>query len=232
MPPPRLREQTPLHCALIGELARAAREAVAIPESAGMEAESPGQRHADAIPPGWRYARRIAVLPLPAEMCPERDRVLGELALDDSQQAIAGALAALADAMADASDTLDPGQEAAVRRLLALPLPERQAQAPAVPGPDTTASASRRVRPLPGHIQEAEQVARYAAQLGSDAASAIYRIARRGSLRQYSHVRAQLTAMGYEDPNSPLAPLSAGGSNPCPAEVGVLGIFPDQMWSP
>jgi hypothetical protein len=197
--------------ALIGELAQAAREAAAAAESAGLEVESPGQRRADAIPAGWGYARRITVLPLPAELRTERDRALGELGLDDSLQAIAGALAALADAKADSSDTLDPGQEAAVRRFLAIPLPERQPSAPAVPGPGTVAPASRRAKPLPGYIQAGEQAARYAAQLGSDAASAIYRIARRGSHRQYSRVRAQLTALGYEDPDPPRAALSAGG---------------------
>ena len=151
------------------------------------------------------------MLPLPTELRPERDRTVGELELDDSQQAIAGALAALADATADSRDTLDPGQEVAVRRLLALPLPERQPLASASPGSGTAVPGSRRPMPLPGHLQAAEQATRYAAQLGFDAASAIYRIARRGSLRQYSRVRAQLTALGYEDPDPPRATLGAGG---------------------
>jgi len=207
--------------ALIGELARAAREvtaasqvAAATSEPSAMDEESPGQRLADVIPPGWRYVRRIAILPLAAELRPERDRVLDELELDDSQQAIAEGLAALADATADARDTLDSGQEGAVRRLLALPLPERQPPAPAAPGPVTHAPASRRAKPLPGHIQAAEQAARYATQLGSDAASAIYRIARRGSLRQYSRVRAQLTTLGYQDPTPPRMPPSPWGISP------------------
>ena len=98
--------------ALIGELTRAARDAAAAtPEPPAMEAQSSGQRRADATPLRWQYAHRIAVLPLPAELRPERDRALDELELDDSQQTIAEALAALADATADARDTLDSGQE-------------------------------------------------------------------------------------------------------------------------
>jgi len=209
--------------ALIGELTRAARDAAAATrEPPAMEAQSSGQRRADATPPRWQYAHRIAVLPLPAELRPERDRALDELELDDSQQAIARALAALADAMADTRDTLDPGQEAAVRRLLALPLPERQPPAPSAPGPGTPSPASRRAKLLPGHIQAAEQGARFAPQLGSDAASAIYRIARRGSLRQYSRVRAQLTALGYQDPDPPRVPQSPGGIS--------LGELTEHFW--
>jgi hypothetical protein len=59
---------------------------------------------------------------------------------------------------------------------------------------------SRWGKPLPGHIKAAEQAARYAAQLGPDAADAIYRIAHPGSVRSYWRARAQLTAPGYQDP--------------------------------
>ena len=172
---------------------------------------SPGQAPADAIPPGWRYARRIALLPLPAELRPERDHALDELGLDDSQQAIAGALAALADAMADSRDTLEPGQEAAVRRLLAFPLPERQPSAPAVPGQGPAAPASRRASLCPGISRRPSR------QPGMRPSSAPTLPARyTGSpaadpLRQYSRVRAQLTALGYEDPEPSRAPLGAGG---------------------
>ena len=210
--------------ALIGELTRAARDAAAaIPEPPAMEAQS-SQRRADATPPGWQYAHRIAVLPIPAELRPDRDRALDELELDDSQQTIAEALAALADATADARDTLDSGQEEAVRRLLALPLPERQPAAHSASGPGTPAPASKRAKPLPGHIQAAEQAARYAPKLGSDAASAIYQIARRGSLRQYSRVRAQLTALGYQDPDPPRVSPSPGGIS--------LGELTEHFWDP
>ena len=150
--------------ALIGELTRAARDAAAaIPEPPAMEAQS-SQRRADATPPGWQYAHRIAVLPIPAELRPDRDRALDELELDDSQQTIAEALAALADATADARDALDSGQEEALRRLLALPLPERQPAAHSASGPGTPAPASKRAKPLPGHIQAAEQAAEVRAQ--------------------------------------------------------------------
>ena len=211
--------------ALIGELTRAARDAAAAtPEPPAMEAQSSGHRRADATPLGWQYVHRIAVLPIPAELRPDRDRALDELELDDGQQTIAEALAALADATADARDTLDSGQEEAVRRLLAVPLPERHPAAPSAPGPGTPGPASKQAKPLPGHIQAAEQAARYAPQLGSDAASAIYQIARRGSLRQYSRVRAQLTALGYQDPDPPRVSLSPEGIS--------LGELTEHFWDP
>ena len=84
--------------------------------------------------------------------------------------------------------------------------------------------ASKQAKPLPGHIQAAEQAARYAPQLGSDAASAIYQIARRGSLRQYSRVRAQLTALGYQDPDPPRVSLSPEGIS--------LGELTEHFWDP
>jgi hypothetical protein len=197
--------------ALIRELAGAALNAVATPELPGTKAGSVGQLRADVTSPGWRYARRIAMLRLPAELRAERDHALDELELDDSQQAIAQALAALADAAADSRDTLGPGQEAAVRRLLALPLPEHQPAAPAVFGPGTGPAARTRARPLPGHVQAAEQAVRYAVQFGPSAASAFYRISRRGSVRQGWRIREQLIALGYEDPDPPRASLNSDG---------------------
>ena len=189
---------------LIGELAQAAREAVANPGAAAEPSDdTSAPHHSAAAPPEWRYISRIALLPLPAALRPDRDRALDELGLSESQQALATALTALTDARTDNRDTLEPEQEAAVRRLLTIPLPERQ---PSVSRPSPAhaqAAPTGRDSLLPGHIQAAEQAARYAAHLGPEAADAIYRIAHRARLRSYKRIRAQLTALGYEDPELP-----------------------------
>ena len=69
----------------------------------------------NTLRPGWPYVLRIAMLPLPDTLRPRRDRVLGELELDDDERPLAAAHAALADAGIDACDSLEPGQEDAVR---------------------------------------------------------------------------------------------------------------------
>jgi len=103
----------------------------------------------------------------------------------------------------DADDSLQPGQEDAVRRLLTRPLPERH------PSPAESGSQSpgvhvgQRGELLPGHLQAAERAARYASQLGQDAVVTIYRIARRGYLRDYTRISRQMTALGYPDPEPP-----------------------------
>jgi hypothetical protein len=156
--------------------------------------------------PGWPYIHRIVVLPLPVSVRRERDRSLVDLALDEGQRVVATALAALTDAEADNRDILEPDQEAAVRRLLAMPLPERESSSvkPAQ-GQASTVPTSGSARLLPGHSQAAEQAVRYIAQLGLDSADAIYRVTRYGSLLAYRRVRARLTALGYPDDPERLA---------------------------
>lgn len=156
--------------------------------------------------PGWPYVLRIAMLPLLGTSRPRRDRVLAGLELDDDERPLAAALAALADAGTDASDSLQPGQEDAVRGLLARPLPERNPQlAESGSQPAPGVRVGQRGELLPGHIQAAERAAKYVGQLGQDAVAAIYRIARRGYLRDYTRIHRQMTALGYPDPE----PISA-----------------------
>jgi len=159
-----------------------------------------GKRRGAAARPAWRYALQLAMLPLPAGQRSRRDQLLSGLLADGYERAITAALAALADAGADARNTLEPGQEAAVRNLLALPLPERK--------PPLTVPAARpghvkvnsQGKLLPGLHEVALQAARYAAQLGQDAAAAIYRIAYRGYFRDYALVHSRLKSLGYEPP--------------------------------
>ena len=135
----------------------------------------------DSVPsPGWPYAMRIAMLPLPGALRQRRDRVLAGRELNEDERPLAAALAALADAGTDARDALEPVQQTAVHRLLARPLPESAL--------------------LPGHLQAAERAARYARQLGHDAVAAIYRIAGRGYLRDYKRIQSLLVTLGFSDP--------------------------------
>jgi hypothetical protein len=210
--------------ALIRELARAPRDPGPSPEADGEAAAvhvpAPGST---PTPPNWAHVVRILLLQLPADLRPERDRVLSELTLDDDHQVIASALAALADARADSIDSLEPDQEAAVRRLLAIPLPERRPPARDMsPGQDQAVPAARPRQLVPGHSQAAEQAASYAAQLGPDAADAIYRIVRRGSAGTYFRVRAQLAALGYQDPERPRVNL--------PLPPSTLAFDTDPWW--
>jgi Trypsin-like peptidase domain/NACHT domain len=179
---------------------------------ATSETPTPGdvpRLHSRAARRRWPYVLRIAMLPLPSTLRPRRDHALTALELDDNEQALATTLAALADARTDVRDILEPEQEAAVRRLLALPLPDRKP--PPQSQPDRFVVASRQDKLLPGHHQAAEQAARYAAQLGQDAAAAIYRIARRGSLHDYARVCSRMIPLGYPDPEPPRVSLGLTG---------------------
>ena len=193
---------------LIDALAQAA----ASPPATGTQ--PPGdmpQLDGGAPRPGWPYTLRIAMLPLPGTLRPLRDRVLAGLDLDDDERPLAAALAALADAGTDARDSLQPSQEDAVRELLARPFPERNlppaesGSQPAESGSQSVAAgrAGSRGELLPGHLQAAERAARYAGQLGQEAVAAIYRIARRGYLRDYTRISRQMIALGYPDPEPP-----------------------------
>lgn len=199
---------------LIDALAQAA----ASPPTAGTQPLG-GMTELDgsAPRPGWPYALRIAMLPLPGTLRPRRDQVLAGLKLDEDERPLATALAALSDAGTDARDSLQPGQEDAVRGLLARPLPERNPQ-PAESGsqPAPGVRAGQRGELLPGHLQAAERAVRYAGQLGQEAIAAIYRIARHGYLRDYNRISRQMTALGYPDPEpqrpSVKTTRSAGGT--------------------
>lgn len=171
--------------------------------SPGADADIPGgmeRLHTRASRPGWQFMLSAATLPLPPTLRDQRDHALARFALETDERAILEALAALADAEADASGMLEPAQEAAIHRLLSLPIPERKS-ASAEP-PATSGQGYRRshVKLLPGHRQAAAQSAKYVAQLGQDAADAIYRITHRGPVGDYWRVQAQLTALGFEDP--------------------------------
>jgi hypothetical protein len=159
------------------------------------------ERYRRAAQPGWAYVLRIVMLPLPGVLRPRRDSVLAESMLNDNEQALANALAALANARADSRETLEPEQLAAVRRFLAMPLPQRES-----PPPDRASPPGRKAgyrmpdKLMPGYYQAAEQAAGYASQLGPDGVSAIYRIAREGSLADYERVVDRMTALGFTDP--------------------------------
>ena len=180
----------------------------ALAEGAASPPPSRTQPHGEVTKPDegalrleWPYALRIAILPLPGPLRTQRSLLLAGLALDEDERPLAAALAALADAGSDARDTLDPGQEDIVRRLLARQLPGRNR--PAEPGTQPAVRARQQGELLPGYLQAAEEAARYARQLGQDAVSAIYRIARRGYLRDYARIGRQLIAQGYPDPEPP-----------------------------
>ena len=198
--------------ALIDALAQAA----ASPAAPGTQSPGDTTELEDSPPrPGWPYLLRIAMLPLPGTLRLRRDRVIAELELDEDERPLAAALAALADAGTDARDSLEPGEQDAVRQLLARPLPERNPP-PAESGsqPAPADRAGRRGELLPGHLQAAERAARYVRQLGQDAVAAIYRVARRGYLRDYKRINGQMVALGYPDPEPPRlsvkTPRSAG----------------------
>lgn len=189
--------------ALINALAQAA----ASPPTSGTQPHGDVTEPDDSAPgPEWPYALRIAILPLPGPLRPHRNLLLAALDLGEDERPLAAALAALADAGADARDTLDPSQEDTVRSLLARQLPERKPPAESETRP---VHADRQPRLLPGHLQAAEEAARYAGQLGQDAVSAIYRIARRGYLRDYARIRSQMIALGYPDPEPPRLSVKA-----------------------
>jgi hypothetical protein len=186
---------------LIDALAQAA---ASLPATGTQPPGDMAQLDGGAPRPGWPYTLRIAMLPLPGTLRPLRDRILAGLNLDDDERPLAAALAALAAAGTGARDTLEPSQEDAVRELLARPLPERNTP-PAESGSQSVPArrAGSRGELPPGHLQAAERAARYAGQLGQEAAAAIYRIARHGYLRDYTRISRQMIALGYPDPEPP-----------------------------
>lgn len=153
--------------------------------------------------PVWSYVLRVAMLPLPADLRVGRQDLLARLVHTNDETAIAVALAALADAKADSRGELDPAEVFAVRRLLAVPIPDR--------GPLSSRQVSRKYvvasggsgRLLPGHHQAAEEAIGYVSQLGAQASDRIYRIARCGTVRGYWRVCERLTALGFQDPEPP-----------------------------
>jgi NACHT domain len=181
---------------LLGGLAQAAREAAArVP--APVETGKVTARKRRAVRPGWGHVLKIAMLPLPGTLRSRRDAILAGLVLDGTEQALAAALTALADARADARDELTPGEAAAVSRLLDIPLPERK---PPATTPEGAVILSGSSELLGGQFMAAEQAASYAPQLGQKAVDAIYRIAHRGSVDEYDRVVIRLTALGFPDP--------------------------------
>jgi hypothetical protein len=192
---------------LLSGLAQAAR-AAAEPEAS--DGESVGET-ALVRRPGWRYAVRIARLPLPRPMRAARNAALTGLASDEYERLLAGALATLTDAHTDSLGELRPEQAASVRNLLdmALPARERAASAPAQ-SPGTVKGFRRQPRLLSGHQQAAEQAAMYARQLGPAAVSAIYRIAHNGTISGYYRVSDRMTALGYSDPEPRRVPDMSG----------------------
>ena len=131
--------------------------------------------------PGWPYARRLAMLALPAAALREqRQAMLSQLDLADAAKTVAEALAALADRDIEADGRLQPGQAAALDQLLSVP-------------------AGRIL--LPGYVTVAEHAIIYLPDLGPQAANNIYRIVRSGSAGTYRRVRDRLTSLGYTDPH-------------------------------
>jgi hypothetical protein len=170
-------------------IARAATDRTATSDEPGTAV---GRR---AARPGWGHVLRIAMLPLPDALRSRRDAALPELVRDGNERALAAALTALADAKADSRGELTADETTAVTGLLAMPQPPRK---PLEPGPRGTVRLPSTL--MAGQFEAAEQAARYAAQLGQDAVAAIYRIAHRGSVSEYTRVLDQLTTLGYPDP--------------------------------
>jgi len=164
------------------------------------ERDDTGKRRGPVARPAWRHVLQLAMLPLPAGQRSRRDHLLSGLVADDYERAIAAALAALADSRAAARNALEPGQEAAVRNLLALPLPERKPPLTVLSARPGHVTVNSKGKLMPGLHEVALQAARYAAQLGQDAAAAIYRIAYRGYIRDYALVRSRLKSLGFETP--------------------------------
>lgn len=149
----------------------------ALMNTAGQSSEN--QESQDAA---WPYVRRAAMLHLPeGEMRGERQSLLATLHLNGDQEVVAKALAALADAAADARHMLRTDEAVAVSDLLNTPID------------------AERHRLVPGHITAAEQSITYLPQLGPNAPAAIYHIARCGSVREYERVKEQLTELGFAD---------------------------------
>jgi len=180
---------------LMKELASAASQ-VGAGESA--PAESGGRRRRGSRP-GWRFVFRLAMLPLPVTLRPQREELINTLTVGDYEQVLAAALAALADAKADSSQMLKPGQVISVRALLVRPLPER-ARSSAGSSAQSGGYQVSGKGILPGHQEAAQEAVRYAAQLGKEAADDIYRITYHGGFRDYERVSSRLSSLGFESP--------------------------------
>lgn len=165
------------------------------PQPAGSEPERPGaeRRRADRDGPGWDYVRELARIRLPSHLRDQRRSRLNALALNDEQTTVAQALCALSDAAKDERPVTDTG-EAAVRRLLALPLPERsrlrhesRRHVVVLGGPSL----------LSGHAEAAAAAATHLAKLDDDGARRIHDIVERSSLRTYGEAARTLAARGH-----------------------------------
>jgi hypothetical protein len=130
----------------------------------------------------WPYARRLAmIILLTADLREQRRSMLREVRLTEEQKIAASALAAMADAVAEAREALDTNEAVAVTNLLNSVTPDRADL-------------------LPGYVTAAEQAIAYHSQLGPEAANSIYRIVRRGTYGTYRRAAERLTALGFTDP--------------------------------
>ena len=206
---------------LMRELASAARQ-----ESAtDHDSDEPGARRRWRSRPGWQYVMRLARLPLPAALRPQRLQLISSVTVGDYEQVLAVALAALADSAADSSQMLQPGQVTSVRALLARPLPQRALTSVGslersggfkVSGKDL----------LPGHQQAAQQAAGYAAQLGKEAADGIYRVIYHGGVRDYARVSSHLRSLGFDTPEGIRPSLGIAEMFSSIAEIGDV----EEIW--
>jgi hypothetical protein len=207
--------------ALMTDLARAASQ-----ESAAEHASEDLDKQRWRSRPGWQYVLRLARLPLPAALRPQRQQLISAAATGDYEQALAAALAALADAAADSSPLLQPGQLTPVKALLARPLPERP------PPPAGSLARPGRFKVshkdfLPGHQQAAQQSVRHAAQLGKEAADSIYRVTHHGGYRDYARVSIRLGSLGFESPRETRLSFWSAEMSATFAEIGdVREIWP------
>jgi hypothetical protein len=189
--------------ALLSSLAGAAREAFQSPPAMKddqNEGSLFGPKGSERAGPGWTYARRIAMLPLPVGLRAVREDLLAGLTGTEEQVAVAGGICALADARADRLSSLTSAQVVAVTRLLESPIPDR--------GPLTSRQITRghvvvtggSSGAIPGHCRAAEEAIEYLSQLGPGASDLVYRIAHCGSWGGYNRISARLEAIGFHDP--------------------------------
>ncbi len=187
-------------------------------------AESSAPRRRRGSRPGWQYVLRLAMLPLPGALRPQREQLVNTLTTGEYEQVLAAALAALADAEADSSQMLQPGQVTSVRALLARPLPERARSSASSP----TRSGGYNVSGkdiLPGHQEAAQKAVRYAAQLGKEAADDIYRITYHGWFRDYERASSRLRSLGFESPKE-----TSPGFRIAEMFSGITGIGVRDIW--
>jgi NACHT domain len=181
---------------LIDELADAAGQA----DKEESRLPEPRGRPRQGEWPGWQYVLRLAMLHLPSALRPRRGQLVRALVENDYEQVLAESLVALADARADASRTLEPGQMASVKTLLALPFPEGIQSAASASVPSGKYEVSRK-EILPGHQEAAQQAVRYATQLGKEAVGDIYRITMNGGFFDYRRISSRLDSLGFRVPD-------------------------------